>query len=51
MEIGDSFLVPLRAEDKKSAGISRLVSAAAKYKPKKFSARTMNDGIRMWRVE
>ena len=49
MEIGDSFVIP----DQDSRGAIRVRSAAAKYKPLKFSVRKAEtDGKwRCWRVE
>ena len=51
MEIGDSFLVP--CVDDRAAKIDRSkISGAAWYlRPKKFSTRRVEGGIRVWRVK
>ena len=47
MEIGDSFLV----RDKLISYASRLAfDAKYQYKPKLFSCRTVEGGVRIWRV-
>ncbi len=49
MEIGDSIFVA--CDDSKSrVAMSRLVSAAYRFKPKKFATRTVEGGIRCWRT-
>ena len=46
MEIGDSFLVPDLGVDSMSAAASQ----AGKRLGRKFTCRTMNHGVRIWRV-
>lgn len=49
MEVGDSFLVPL--EGKYAFRIqSNMLSAARRYRPKRFATRSETDGVRVWRI-
>ena len=47
MDVGDSFFV--ESKDKKE--MSRISSSFATYKPKKFAARSVEGGIRVWRIK
>ena len=48
LELGDSFLV----KDVKPTSVYGLIGQAnRKYTPKKFAARAIDDGTRIWRVE
>jgi hypothetical protein len=47
LKIGDSFFV----SEVSASGPLRAASVASKiYAPKKFTARTVNGGVRIWRV-
>lgn len=49
MDIGDSFLV--QSLDKERAKVmNRLTSLAQHRKPKKFATRSVDGGIRVWRI-
>jgi len=49
MEIGDSFFVTCKTEEKRLT-FSRVYSAAKHYQDKKFATRSIEDGIRCWRI-
>lgn len=48
LKAGDSFLVP---EGKMKTISVSLANHNKKMKPKQFTARTVKDGIRVWRVK
>lgn len=50
MEIGDSFHISARSKLERELARSRICGAASNVKGKKFSTRTFDDGIRVWRV-
>lgn len=47
MDIGDSFLI----KDKKAGSIRTLAWFAGKQHGRKFSTRTVDDGVRVWRIK
>lgn len=47
MEVGDSFFVPNKSTGAMSAAA---VLAKKRHPTKKFSVRTMTDGVRVWRT-
>lgn len=49
MEVGDSFFVPTGSDAHSAA--SAMSNANYKYKPKKWTKRTLNGGIRIWRIQ
>jgi hypothetical protein len=55
LEVGDSFLFPLKPGQSKSNYIARARAAthqASKLlKPNKFTARTTAEGLRIWRLK
>lgn len=46
MEIGDSFLIP----GKKVSLVSSTMASAGRRLNKKFTARTVEGGVRVWRI-
>jgi|WetSurMetagenome_2_1015567.scaffolds.fasta_scaffold397436_3 hypothetical protein len=53
MKVGDSFLVPFDTKDmdKKRKMRNSLTSVFSRKKPKKFTVRMTEKGIRVWRIE
>ena len=47
MEVGDSFLV----KGKNAASVRTVVWFAGKQHGRKFSTRTVDDGVRVWRIK
>jgi len=53
LRIGESFLIRLPEGDKRALACKRLAAAACSYgklHEKKFTIRTVGDGVRCWRV-
>jgi hypothetical protein len=50
MKVGDSFLVSC-GEDEKVRKRGCILSAASRYKPKKFTTQIGSLGVRCWRVK
>jgi hypothetical protein len=44
MEIGESFFVP-------GSTSTAIAAVGNRHKPKRFTARKENDGVRVWRIE
>lgn len=44
MEVGDSVMAPGKK-------VSSIAASAGRLKPKKFTARTVDGGVRIWRIE
>ena len=49
MEVGDSFFVPKGTEA--NSATNAMANANHKQKPKKWTKRTLNGGIRIWRIQ
>lgn len=50
LEVGDSFFVPCAEEQKKSFR-GRLAGRVVKIKDRKFTVRSVDGGMRVWRIE
>ena len=53
MEVGDSFMVPGLTENKTPTGAYKVTAAVAYFNSKhkqKFTARTVEGGMRVWRI-
>jgi hypothetical protein len=51
MEIGDSFVIPCEADEDIHRARQVASCANQRYKDKKFASRTVDGGIRVWRIK
>jgi hypothetical protein len=52
MNIGDSFFVEVSTEENKHHSLSRIAQNYRRFRPEKeFTARSVENGIRVWRIK
>lgn len=51
LEVGESFLVRTTSKKSKVNRQVGLCSSFRKYAPKRFTSRTIAEGVRIWRIE
>lgn len=51
LEVGDSFFAPVVNGQEPRELLRRLSGLPATHKPKRFAMRTVEGGVRVWRIE
>lgn len=51
MEIGDSFFIPSTGYHDRLRKARSLNAQFRRFKPKRFALRSVDDGVRVWRIE